>query len=207
MPNPRATHRLAFFLFPFSFFVLLLLTGCNHKSATLTLRPQGQNIAFAKTFSQAYCGKESDGSYACVLVADDAPAVARASKAISPADAAPLRQVVHIKVLWRPLSGTRESTASNAAIDWYVLGDTTNGSDDLLLYQGSGFVKLDVDETSSKLTIRSSDVRPSMSRGNRKDPLGDVRVSGTIVAVNDTQRLRELINQTRQRTASIASGE
>jgi hypothetical protein len=181
------------------------LQGCASKSATLTLHPQGQNVAFAKSFSQAYCGKESDGSYACVLVADDAPAVSRGGKTIAPADAAPLRQVVHIKVLWRPLSGTRESAGSNAAIDWYVLGNTT--SDDLLLYQGSGYVTMNPDDDVTKLTIHSSDIRPSLTRGSLSDPLGNVRVTGTVVAINDTQRLRDLINTTRQRTASIASGQ
>jgi hypothetical protein len=200
----RARQFLPFFLLPFSF---CLLQGCSAKSATLTLHPQGQKVAFAKSFSQAYCGKESDGSYACVLVSDDAPRSAQSGKAMAPAEAAPLRQVVHIKVLWRPLSGTRESAASNAAIDWYVLGNTAEGSDDLLLYQGSGFVTLKPDGDVTKLNIRSSDIRPAMTRGSLTDPLGNVRVTGKLVARNDTRQLRELINATRQRTATIASGQ
>ena len=65
----------------------------------------------------------------------------------------PLRQIVHINVLWRPLSGTRDSAVSNATIDWYVLNNTADGNDDLLVYQGSGYVTLKPDDDTTIVSI------------------------------------------------------
>jgi hypothetical protein len=169
----------------------LCLVGCAGP-AKLTLRPQGQNVAFAKTFSQAYFGKESDGSFACVLVSDEV--------------AAGLQQVVHIKVLWRPLNGLRESAVSNAAIDWYVLSNADDSPDDLLLYQGAGFVTLTLDGDEAKVHIRSADLRPAVARGKLKDPIGNATITGAFTASANNKRMRELLSDTRQRVTTVASG-
>jgi len=185
--------------------VTLLLVGCSHDTATLTLHPQGQSVAFAKTFSHAYVGKDADGSYACVLVSDDAPAVAAASdKSLSSADAAPLRQVVHIKVLWRPLNGLRDSVASNAAIDWYVM--STAGGDDLLLYQGAGTVTFTPDGDHAKVNIRSADLKPALTRGGLKDPIGNATITGAFTAKSNNKEMKQLLAGTRERLATVASG-
>jgi hypothetical protein len=199
----RAGMILRFFLFPFSFF---LLQGCSNGTATLTLHPEGQNVAFAKTFAHAYVGKDADGSYACVLVSDDAPAVTAASndKSLAPADATPLRQVVHIKVLWRPLNGLRDSVASNAAIDWYVM--STTGGDDLLLYQGAGSVTLTPDGDHAKINIRSADLKPALTRGGLKDPIGNATITGTFTAKANNKEMNQLLAGTRERLATVASG-
>src|SRR5688500_4663662 len=98
---------------------LATVVGCSSGPATLTLHPAKGDISFAKSFSQAYCGKTPDGSYACVLVSDEN---SDASKQTG------LLQVVHIKVLWRPMNGMRDSVASNAVIDWYVLNNGDQSS-------------------------------------------------------------------------------
>jgi hypothetical protein len=185
--------------------ITLLLVGCSSGTATLTLHPQGQNVAFAKTFSHAYVGKDADGSYACVLVSDDAPAVAAASgKSITPADAAPLRQIVHIKVLWRPLNGMRDTVASNAAIDWYVM--STTGGDDLLVYQGAGSVILTPDGDHAKVNIRSADLKPALTRGSLKDPIGNANITGAFTAKSNNREMNAVLAGTRERLATVASG-
>ncbi len=191
---------------------LMLLAGCSDGPATITLKPDGRNVSFAQTFSQAYCGKTRDGSYNCVLVSDDAPPASTVKPQhstkgpLEPAAQPPLRQVVDIRVLWRPLNGMRDSVASNATIDWYVLSNTSDGSDDLLLYQGSGYVTLKPDDDTTKITIRSADMRPAVVRGKLVDPIGNATINGVFVATNDNDRTIELINAARERTAATASG-
>jgi hypothetical protein len=191
---------------------LMMLAGCSSGPATLTLKPDGRNVSFAQTFTQAYCGKTRDGSYNCVLVSDDSPPAAdekahhSAKGPLEPVSLPPLRQVVNIRVLWRPMNGMRDSVASNATIDWYVLSNTSDGSDDLLLYQGSGYVTLEPDDDTTKITVRSADLRPAIVRGNLTDPIGNATMNGVFVATNDNDRTIQLINAARERTAAIASG-
>lgn len=187
-----AWMRIAFFLFPFSFFVV---AGCNTAPASLMLRPANQKIAYAKTFERAYAGHTADGSCAYVLVSDAAPKNEC------------MRQLVYVKLHWRPMSGTRDSVAANACIDWYVMGDA--GSDDLLLYQGAASVTIDPGDKATRVTIRSGDLKPSVTRGNLSDPLGSARVSGTFVAINNDARVHELLDSTRARIAAVstASGQ
>ncbi len=39
----------------------MLLAGCSSGPATITLKPDGRNVSFAQSFTQAYCGKTRDG--------------------------------------------------------------------------------------------------------------------------------------------------
>ena len=200
----------------FTAFVILTsmvsLAGCSSGPATLTVKPETRNVSFAQTFPQAYCGKTRDGSYTIVLASDgatpktsgDTPASDKAP--LQPAAELPLRQVVNVRVLWRPMNGLRDSLASNATIDWYVLRNTSDGSDDLLLYQGSAYVTLKPDDDTTQVTIRSAELRPSVVRGNLTDPIGTSMVAGTFTAVNDNNRTIQLVAAARERTATMASG-
>jgi hypothetical protein len=194
-------------------FSLCALPGCSSKPATLVLHPTAKHVAYAQSFTQCYAGRADDGSPMFLLVADDTTAADRATDRkggkpgdpLRPAADSPLRQVVYIKVLWRPLSGIRESLATNAAIDWYVMSNTVEGRDDLLLYQGAGYVTVNPGDDASKVTIQSAELRPTQSHGNLQDPIGPAGLTGTFTAVRDDARLRELLAATRDRTAALAS--
>lgn len=188
------------------------LAGCSSGPTTLTLHPEASTGAYAQTFNQAYCGKTKDGSYNCVLVADDSPSADKVSDApskgpIEPGQRQPLRQVVHVRVLWRPMNGMRDSMAANATIDWYIMNNTADGGDDLLLYQGSGYVMVSPDDKTTKITIRNAEMKPALVKGHLSDPIGNAKLSGTFVAINDNQQTADLAGAARQRTASIASGQ
>jgi hypothetical protein len=204
----RTAILCSFFAIPFSFF---LAAGCSSTPASLTLRPAGKDTVFAKTFDRAYAGHMADGSDAFVLVSDEAPAVRAASKSAGPIKAsstsAPLRQLVFVKLLWRPMNGMRDSAAANASITWYVMNDAADGGDDLLVYQGAGYATVDPGEATTGVTIRSGDLKPSASRGSLKDPIGPAQISGSFVAVNNDARARELLQDARSRTAMVASGQ
>ena len=174
------------------------------KSPTLTLQPADRKVAYAQKFEQIYAAKSQQGSWSFVLVSDEASEAERGTST----DQAPLRQVVHVKILWRPVNGTgRDTSCTNAAIDWYVLPDTDDAGGDLLLYQGCGHVTIDPGDKATKVKIRSATLRPSLAQGNLADPLGESRLSGKFVAINDSKRLQRILTDTRTRTATVASSQ
>jgi hypothetical protein len=189
--NPLLSFLRWFWPLPVLVVLLLLATGCGSSPSgpgSVTLKPVGQSRPFAKSFEQAYVSRSQDGSYDIVLLDDDAVRLAAAIAAdpgrpLAAAPAVPLRQVVHIRVLWRPLVGTESDnpSATNAAINWYVFGGGSEQWTDLLHYGGAGFVGL-------------------------SDPLGTTRVNGTLVARSDPQRVRELLTEARQTVAAVEAG-
>ena len=101
--------------------------------------------------------------------------------------------------------GMRDAVVTNAAIDWYVMNNTVEGGDDMLEYQGAGFVTVDTSDTTAKVTIRTADLRPTQARGSLTDPIGPARVTGTFVAQQDNERLQDLLAAIRARSAQVAS--
>src|SRR5687767_6682003 len=130
----------------------LLGAGCSSqgrptlKLVSLDKKP----AAFTQRFSHAYASRSDDGEYDLVLVkeVEVPPAVASAgddSDAVPAAAAAgvpsSLRQLMHVRVLWRPRRGVRgnASVTANASIRWYVVGDSGRGTE-ALEYAGTGSV-------------------------------------------------------------------
>src|SRR4029453_12070941 len=85
-------------------------------------------------------------------------------KPLDPSVTMPLRQVVHVKVLWRPLNCTDRSVGSNAALEWFVLSDTAEGEGDLLEYKGSAYVEVDPKDDVTKVTIHDGTIKPRAVR-------------------------------------------
>jgi hypothetical protein len=117
----------------------------------------------------------------------------------------PLHQVVHVKVLWRPMDGTDRNIGSNAAVGWYVLSSTAGGSSDLLEYAGSAFVRVTPKDDVMKVSIRGGDIRPRSVRGALTDPIGPARIEGNFIAVTDPARVHEVLAATRARTAAATA--
>jgi hypothetical protein len=183
------------FCYGFGLIVALLAMplGCASRRATLTLKPAGGDTAYAQEFEQTYAGRGADGAWAVVMVREPAKAAND-----------DLRQVVHLKIHWRPMGGARAACA-NAAIDWYIT--SAGGSDDLLLYQGAGHVAIDPGEKSTKVTIRSATLRPSVTRGQLADSLGEAKLQGEFVAQTDSTRVQRVLEETRTRAAVTAAAE
>jgi hypothetical protein len=207
--------------------MLALAVGCSH-SPRLVVRSQAKHKAYAQNFSQAVANTHEDGMYEFVLISDEARPnqqkkheAARlissitstltgsnkkpADEPLDPSKSMPLHQVVHVKVLWRPLNGTDPSVGSNASLVWYVLSDTAEGEGDLLEYQGSAYVEVDPKDDVTKVTIHDGTIKPRACRGGLIDPIGPARIEGKFVAVNDAARLRQVLSSTRARARTAAS--
>jgi hypothetical protein len=172
-------------------------SGCATSRSTLTLSQVGGNDVFTQSFSQAYASRTPDGDYEIVLLQDATESAPRTDPG-QPLKAAPLppvRQVVHIRTLWRPSRGTKPDhpCASNGSIDWYVMGGGAGGSADMVKYEGVGFVTIDADGDTIDVSVRNASLKPTYHTGAMTDPLGKSRLTGDITARQDDRRVREVL--------------
>jgi hypothetical protein len=179
----------------------MLVTGCtSSKRSTLSLTDEA-GTHFVQGFQQAYAGRDSHGNYDVILIQEPL-ADARPTEPGAPLQASaeqPLRHIVHIRVFWRPLHGARNDNpaATNASINWYVLGETTRIRKDLVHYEGAGFVDISTKANTAKVIIRSATLKPTEQRGNLVDPLGQSELKGKFTAPMDPQRTRDLLTDVR----------
>jgi hypothetical protein len=192
-----------------SLLALCALSGCAAAPATLTVRSTQHRAAYAQTFRQAYAGRTDDGTYEFLLVADDAAratAQTKPGQPLEPVAQTPLRQVVYLKVLWRPIGGTDSGAANNATLDWYVFSDAPSARGDLLQYRGTAFVSVTPRDQKTRVTVRDGTIMPRAARGGLSDPIGVARLSGSFTAVANDARLEALLAATRARVTDTPHG-
>ena len=194
MPH-RTAKRLLLVLLGLTFSTITC--GCATSRSTLTLSQVGGNETFTQTFSHAFASQTPDGDYQIVLI-QDATETAPHTDPGQPLTATPLppvRQIVHIRTLWRPTRGTKPDhpCATNGSIDWYVMGGGTAGATDMVKYEGVGFVTVDPDGDTVEVTVRNASLKPTYRTGAMTDPLGKSRLTGNITARHDPRRVQEVL--------------
>jgi hypothetical protein len=154
-------------------------TGCaNQSPADLRLKCDETGKTYQQQFKKAYVSQDLDGTEV-VLTSDDANAS--------------IRQLMHVRVLWRPQRGTKQGHPSytNAALRWYVFGAEKS---DVLEYSGAGFVQVADTAGGTKVVIRNADVKPvAQAKGSLNDPVGSANLTGTFYAEKSTKRVNELL--------------
>jgi hypothetical protein len=166
--------------------------GCAGGTTNLTVTSIQNHQTYQQPFTNAYAGRSEQGDFDVVAVRE------------GPArdGAATVRHVVHVRVLWKPMNGTKldHPTATNAAIDWYVF-DAANPAG-LVAYSGAGFVNVQTSGGVATLDIRNATLRPVTREGGMVDPIGPTKLQGTIVARSGrTEQVREILAQTRETIA------
>ena len=174
--------------------------GCGAKPAELRLTCLESDATFLQHFPKAYVGKGATGGTEVVLVDEQPVGNARPNggdaipaAAASPGAAPAVRQVMHLKVLWKPQRGTKQSHPSytNAGLRWYVIGD---GGRDVLEYSGAGFVALTETPAGTQVTIRNATLKPvGTPKGALTDPVGPARLTGTFIAKKSPRRVSALL--------------
>src|SRR5690606_18697922 len=96
---------------------------------------------------------------------------------LEPAGEPPMRQVLSIRLFWRPLPGIPADVpaGSNAAIDWYLLGVGSRAGKDALHYAGVGHVTYQRSGDRIAVTIRQATLQPVEQRGSMHDAFGTLR--------------------------------
>ena len=145
---------------------------------------------YHEMFTQAYASRRN-GDLEIVL-ADDAAVAAVTGKPT----ASPVRQILHVHVLWHPDHGLGSGTlsATNATLHWYVFGDPTVRPGDVLEYTGTAFVVTDGDPDSPTITINNATLKCVYQHG-LSDPVGSSHLTGTVTATTDDARVEQLLHE------------
>jgi hypothetical protein len=177
--------------------LLLPLCGCSGGGTHLTVTSLQNHQTYQQPFTKAYAGRSEQGDFDVVLVRDGA-----GGKSVNKESAGGVRQVMHVRVLWKPMKGTKldHPTATNATIDWYVFDGS--GAGGVVAYSGAGYVDVQKSNGLATLDIRNATLKPTTREGGMVDPIGPAKLQGTVVArTGRTEQVREILSQTREVTA------
>ena len=174
--------------------------GCA-SDPQLTIHSGRQHQSFSQHFTAAYAAKDQEGNTDLVLM-DQAAEQSLAGGRVD----APVRQIMHIKVLWQPSSQMRadHNSAVNATVHWYVLGNTPPSAADIVEYAGTAFVSLADDGGQMDASIQNASVRPVACRGALCDPVGPSSLHGTVRAIDSRQRVHQALASIRQAVSPLA---
>jgi hypothetical protein len=180
------------------------ITG-SPSSSQLRLRSVQSGQIFSQKFNQAYYSTAATGEYEIVLIDDGRPTTPsrpadgsggqKMPQPLEPDETAPLRQVVHMRVHWRPLKGTKTDhpSATNGVVDWYVTAANGVHPDDRLHYQGAAFVELDRNGQLAKIHVSNAQVALVEANGSLNDPIGRSNLTGTIIARRNDAKVAAII--------------
>jgi hypothetical protein len=180
--------------------LLILLSsmiGCGAAQPVLSIVPMHSQQKYFEKFTQAYVAHDAAGDYEVVLIDDplDETEVGDAGQPLSPSSSATLRQILHIRLLWRPLPGAKADSpaATNASLHWYVLGATTAEGTNLIHYAGTAFVAIAENGPGAQVTIHNGQLKFVERHGDLIDPLKSFKIDGKFDAVSSDTRLAEIM--------------
>ncbi|MFN4243006.1 MAG: hypothetical protein ACK4PI_07190 [Tepidisphaerales bacterium] len=188
------------------------LAGCRAATPSVTFTSLDRSHTLKQRFNVAAMSRDAFGDYDLVLVSQGDVAGSswwrRTAKTLNdtvnpvswfrrepeaapltPTADAPVRQVLHFKIHWRPRAGTspENPAASNATVRWLVEGpqDPVDPQPDLLEYQGTAFVRIRFGRDGYRLAFREGQLRATRVDGDMMDVLGPNRFTGSATVRDD----------------------
>jgi hypothetical protein len=183
----------------------LATVGCSSGTSAVRVTSLQTKQQYAQDFQEGYARNNAAGDVDVVVTKECRPmigAAARGSERTTASAAANgevrnLRHVLHVRVLWQPMKGTKTDspTATNATMSWYVFDDSRQPR--MIEYSGAAFVEVERKSGQTLLTVRNATLRPTTRIGDLTDPIGPAKIDGKIVAQNDRIRVENLLSETR----------
>jgi hypothetical protein len=166
---------------------LMLLTACAD-DPTLRVKSNDGRRALSQPFSLAAMSGSVERDFDIVLVAQGTEAAepVAAGKELNPAPAPPIRQVVYLRLHWRPYpgAGPDNPASSNATVRWflYPAAGAATATSDSVEYHGTAFVKPTFSRDGCELVVRAGELYPAKIKGRMRDAIGPSSFSGTFFA-------------------------
>jgi hypothetical protein len=185
---------------------LCLTCACSSNSGQLRLVSLDEKRNFSQTFSRAYISQSPSGDADIVMVEDGTDVQSNDSrKPLEPNSRDLPRQLVHVRVFWTPIPGTKADhpANTNASIHWCILGVDSRQSD-MLEYAGSGLVEVSRSGSDATINIRNAWMKAATEHGNMTDPVGPGNLQGTIHAVADTAQVQAILAEIKSASGSSA---
>ena len=173
---------------------LFALTGCGADTRRVALEPQQHQIRYDRKFSQACAAPAPDGGYDLVMTIGGGSHAPQYGTRIFPSQIAPLSEIVHIHVAWRPTRSSKSDfpAATNSTIQWYLFSNDPD-SPGYIEYQGIGFVKVIAEKYRTTFYLEDLTIKANKIVGNMKDPLGPTRLHGLCEARNDSTAVSDTL--------------
>ncbi len=184
---------------------LTILTGCGVATPVISVTPVDSHQRYLQHFTQAFTMRDSDGDYQVVLThdpLDDVPP-ADANKPLVSTAVPPIRQVLEIRLLWRPMAGATANSpaATNAALHWYVLGRPTVEGTSMIHYSGTAFVSITPGGAGASVILDNGLLKLAESRGELVDRLGMFKIKGRFDAVESAAQVRQILDDVKAAVA------
>jgi hypothetical protein len=182
-----------------------LLAGCssNNKTPALRVYPT-EGLPFSQHFPHAYLTVNELGDSQIVMVSEGVKAPRSQGKILYPTAMGSVKQIVTIRILWRPLPGTRadQPTATNATINWYVRSNMPDEQNDKIDYAGAGFVSVYPNKLGAHVVVKNASLAMRTQSGNMTDPFGKPVILGSFDAVRNDGMAKDILAQLNTQVAS-----
>jgi hypothetical protein len=180
--------------------------GCSSGTSAVRVTSLQTRQQYSQDFPQAYARYNAAGDVDVVVTKECRPTIGAAApgaerttaSAALNGDVHNLRHVLHVRVLWQPMRGTKTDspTATNATMSWFVFDDGAR-QPRMIEYRGAAFVDVERKDGQTLLTLRNATLKPSASIGDLTDPIGPAKVEGRIVAQNSKLRVDDVLSEMR----------
>jgi len=188
--------------------ILALLAGCGSKHSRLNVKSLDNSVRLDQSFGLSAMARDQNGDYDLVLVSQgleqrrsiwsrtasalnpvswfrDQPA----GQPLTPAAGAPVRQVIHLKIHWRPRAGAspENPAASNATVRWVVFGtpEPSTTTEDIVEYQGTAFARPFFERGGYTVVLQAGRLKLARLSGQMNDPLGPSTFRGKFFVRDD----------------------
>ena len=184
--------------------VATLLVGCAHKTPQLKVYPS-EGLPFTQRFPRGFLSINELGDSEIVLISEGTENQHRQQgKILYPTNVGSVKQIVHIRILWKPLPGTRadQPTATNATINWYVRSNLPGEENDKLDYSGAGFVAVYPNKRGAHIVIKNANLALRQRSGEIQDPFNKPYISGSFDVLRNDGVVRDVLAQLNTNVAS-----
>ena len=175
--------------------------GCSAGGSNVVVKSERDGQIYRPQFSRAYAARNAEGELDVVL---SSPLKRPAADGRA---AETLQQVMHVRVLWRPMKGTKTDhpTATNAILHWYVFGGDGRNGPQLLTYNGAAFAAVQESGGVTKLTLQNATLAPAARQGRLVDPIGPSDLSGVIVAKRSPRQVGAVLAKVESSVSAAAA--
>jgi hypothetical protein len=152
---------------------------------------------FSQKFDQAYIARNESGDADIVLVQEEVrPRHPDPTKPLVPDPSVMPRELVHIRVFWKPMNGVKPDhpANTNASIHWCFICQGNDGAG-VIEYTGSGLVEVSETSTGATVTVRKAWMKEECESGELRDPIGPSILQGSFHATRDSDQVRKVIAQ------------
>jgi hypothetical protein len=182
----------------------LLLAGCASKTPQLKVYPS-EGLPFSQRFPRGFLGVNELGDSEILLISEGTEnARKQTGKILYPTNIGSVKQIVHIRLLWKPLPGARndQPSATNATINWYVRSNMPGEENDKLDYGGAGFVAVYPDKRGAHIVIRNANLALRDQQGQLQDVFQKPSISGSFDVVRNDGVVKDVLSQLNTRVAT-----